>query len=81
MPAADSLACAGLPIGLAHGVKITRQVAKGQAVTWNDIAAPDSEAVRVRREMEAAFAARIVKYIIKTNTYNTAPIELVPRVI
>jgi len=40
MPAADSLACAGLPIGLAHGVKITRQVAKGQAVTWNDIAAP-----------------------------------------
>ena len=55
MPAADSLACAGLPIGLAHGVKITRRVTKGQAVTWNHIAAPDSEAVRVRREMEVAF--------------------------
>jgi len=55
MPAAGSLACAGLPIGLAHGVKITRGVAKHQAVTWNDVAAPDSEAVRVRREMEALF--------------------------
>ena len=56
MPAADSLACAGLPIGLAHGVKITRRVAKGRAVTWNDVAAPDSEAVRVRRNMEAMFS-------------------------
>jgi len=55
MPAAASLACAGLPIGLAHGVKITRCVAKGQMVTWNDIAAPDNEAVRVRREMEILF--------------------------
>ena len=55
MPATDSLACGGLPIGLAHGVKVTRRVAKGQAVTWNDIAAPDTEAVRVRREMEALF--------------------------
>ena len=55
MPAADSLVCAGLSIGLAHGVKIIRRVAKGQAVTWKDIAAPDNEAVRVRREMEAAF--------------------------
>lgn len=55
LPAADSLVCAGLPIGLAHGVKITRRITKGQTVTWNDIAAPDSEAFRVRREMEAAF--------------------------
>jgi len=29
MPAADWLACADLPIGLAHGVKVTRRVAKG----------------------------------------------------
>ena len=56
MPAADSLACGGLPIGLAHGVKVTRRVAKGGVVTWGDVAAPDSEAVRVRRQMEAAFA-------------------------
>ena len=56
MPAADSLACGGLPIGLAHGVKVTRRVAKGGVVTWSDVAAPDSEAVQVRRQMEAAFA-------------------------
>lgn len=58
MPAADSLKCAGLPIGLAHGVKMTRRVAKGSVVTWNDIAIPDSEAVRVRREMEQVFRAK-----------------------
>ncbi len=58
MPAADSLACAGLPIGLAHGMKITRRIAKGEVVTWNDVAAPDSEAVRVRRDMEAAFRVK-----------------------
>jgi predicted homoserine dehydrogenase-like protein len=56
-PAADSLACAGLPIGLAHGVKITRRVAKGQVVTWNDIAVPDSDAVLLRREMERLYRA------------------------
>ena len=56
MPAADSLKCAGLPIGLAHGVKISRRVAKGDVVTWNDVSVTDGEAVRVRREMEAAYA-------------------------
>ncbi len=56
MPAAESLACSGFPIGLAHGVKVTRRVAKGGVVTWNDVAAPDSEAVLVRRQMEVAFA-------------------------
>ena len=56
MPATDSLACQGLPIGLAHGVKISRRVAKGQVVTWRDVVALDSEAIRVRREMEALFS-------------------------
>jgi predicted homoserine dehydrogenase-like protein len=56
MPAADSLACGGLPIGLAHRVKLVRPVACGQPVTWSDVAAPDSEAVRIRREMERLFA-------------------------
>jgi len=57
MPAADSLACGGLPLGLAHGVKLTRAIAKGRALTWNDIAALDNDAARFRREMERAFAA------------------------
>ncbi len=55
MPAADSLAQGALPIGLAHGVKLKRSVAEGAILTWDDVEAPDSEAFRVRREMEAAF--------------------------
>jgi len=56
MPAADSLAQGCLPLGLAHGWKVLKPVAVGQPVRWSDVAV-DSEvaAVRVRREMEAAF--------------------------
>jgi predicted homoserine dehydrogenase-like protein len=57
MPAADSLACGGLPLGLAHGIAMKRAVAQGQTVTWADVAAIDSDAARFRREMEQAFAA------------------------
>jgi predicted homoserine dehydrogenase-like protein len=56
MPARDSLACGGLPIGLAHGVRLQRAVTRGSAVTWQDIVALDSDAARVRREMETEFA-------------------------
>jgi predicted homoserine dehydrogenase-like protein len=59
MPARDSLARGGLPIGLAHGVKLTRAVAKGAVVTWRDIALPETEAARVRLEMEALFAPEL----------------------
>jgi len=56
MPARDSLACEGLPIGLAHGATLARAVAKGATLSWRDIARPESEAARVRLEMEALFA-------------------------
>jgi predicted homoserine dehydrogenase-like protein len=56
MPAADSLRAHALPIGLAHGVKLTRAVNKGRPVTWDDVVAPDSQAVRIRREMELLYA-------------------------
>jgi predicted homoserine dehydrogenase-like protein len=56
MPAADSLALGGLPLGLAHHVKLLRPVASGQPVKWGDVAIDDGNAaVRFRREMEAAF--------------------------
>jgi len=55
MTARDSLACGGLPIGLAHGIRLTRRVPKGDLVTWQDVAAPETEAARIRREMEALF--------------------------
>ncbi|MFN7087356.1 MAG: NAD(P)H-dependent oxidoreductase [Burkholderiales bacterium] len=57
MPARDSLARGGLPIGLAHGVRLKRAVARGTPVSWQDVAVADNEAVRFRREMEAEFAA------------------------
>jgi predicted homoserine dehydrogenase-like protein len=56
LPAVESLAASGLPIGLAHGVKVTRPVAKNELVTWQDVGAVDSEAARFRREMEVTFS-------------------------
>ncbi|MFZ5463166.1 MAG: NAD(P)H-dependent oxidoreductase [Pseudomonadota bacterium] len=56
MPAADSRTCGGLPIGLAHGVRLKRSVAAGTAVGWADVDIDgESEAVRFRREMETSF--------------------------
>jgi predicted homoserine dehydrogenase-like protein len=56
IPASRSLAESALPIGLAHHVKLTRDVASGQMLRWSDVAAPDSEALRVRRAMERCFS-------------------------
>ena len=56
MPAADSLAREGLPIGLAHDVKLTRPVAQHQPLTWQDVTAIMSDAAQFRREMEAVFS-------------------------
>jgi predicted homoserine dehydrogenase-like protein len=57
MPAEASLALRGLPLGLAHGVRLKRAIAAGAPVTWDDVAIDaSSSAVRFRREMEAAFA-------------------------
>ncbi len=57
MPAAASLAANGLPLGLATGIKLTRNVALGEKLTWADVDIDENDqAVRVRREMEAAFA-------------------------
>ncbi|UCH53790.1 MAG: Gfo/Idh/MocA family oxidoreductase [Pseudomonadota bacterium] len=56
MPAADSLKLGGLPLGLAHGVKLKRPVKTGASVRWDDVDIDaDSEAVQFRREMERAF--------------------------
>ncbi len=57
MPAAASLELGGLPLGLAHGVRLTRAVAAHAPVRWNDVACDEQDpAVRFRREMEASFA-------------------------
>ena len=56
-PADASLKEGYLPLGLAHNVKLKTEIAEGQRIKWDDVVYdPDSQAVRVRREMEAAFA-------------------------
>jgi predicted homoserine dehydrogenase-like protein len=53
IPATRSLERGALPIGLAHHVKLTRDVAAGEILTAAGVALDSSvEAVRVRREME-----------------------------
>jgi predicted homoserine dehydrogenase-like protein len=57
MPAADSVRLGGLPIGLAHGVRLLRDVPAGQPVTWADVRVDEqAEAVRLRKEMERGIA-------------------------
>lgn len=55
MPAADSLRLNALPIGLAHGVRLTRPVSAGMVLTWADVAGEENDAARFRREMEETF--------------------------
>jgi predicted homoserine dehydrogenase-like protein len=57
MPAEESLRVGGLPLGLAHDVKLARPVAAGQPVCWSDVVVQESlTAVKIRREMERMFA-------------------------
>jgi predicted homoserine dehydrogenase-like protein len=56
MPAADSLALGGLPLGLAHGVKLKRAIGANASVRWDDVEYDaHGDAVSFRREMEAVF--------------------------
>jgi predicted homoserine dehydrogenase-like protein len=56
MAARDSAARRALPIGLAHKVKLKRDLPEGQAVSWDDVEFDaSSEAVKIRREMEQMF--------------------------
>ncbi len=57
MPAADSLAAGGLPVGLASDVILKNPVARDTPLTWADVEAPPGmQAMRIRREMETMFA-------------------------
>jgi len=57
MPAADSLALGGLPLGLAHGVTLAAPVAAHVPVRWSDVVAPPGNAaIAFRREMERTLA-------------------------
>jgi predicted homoserine dehydrogenase-like protein len=55
-PAERSLDKGMLPLGLAHNVKLKRDVATGEMLTWADVDYDANDfGVKFRREMEAAF--------------------------
>ena len=55
-PATQSLKEGYLPLGLAHNVKLKRDIATGERLKWSDVAYdPKDLAVTVRREMEGTF--------------------------
>ena len=55
-PAEVSLQRELLPLGLAHNVKLKRDIKEGDALKWSDVEVdPNDTAVKVRREMELAF--------------------------
>ncbi|NRF67336.1 flagellar biosynthesis protein FlgA [Aquincola sp. S2] len=57
LPAERSRAIGGLPLGLAHQVRLVRPVQQGQSLCWDDVAMDTTtRAYAVRREMEALFA-------------------------
>ncbi len=59
MRAEDSLSRGCLPLGLAHGCRLLGPVAAGRPVAWSDVAVDaSSAAVKLRREMERAFAEK-----------------------
>jgi predicted homoserine dehydrogenase-like protein len=62
LPAETSVRLGGLPLGLAHDVKVVRPVKKGQSLSWSDVAMDTStHAYRIRRDMEALFAPPVLK--------------------
>ena len=53
-PAQAASAIDGVPIGLAHHVKLTRNVEAGAPITWRDVGHhPDSDIVELRKRMQA----------------------------
>jgi predicted homoserine dehydrogenase-like protein len=59
MPAAASLATGALPIGLAHHLKLKRDVAHGEVVRWDDVEVDSAnETIKTRRAMEERFGGR-----------------------
>ena len=57
LPVQRSLAFGGLPLGLAHDVKLVRPVKAGQSLSWDDVVLDQTTpAFQLRRELESLFA-------------------------
>ena len=62
LPAEVSRKLGGLPLGLAHDIKVIRPVRQGQSLSWADVAIDTgTRAYQRRREMEAHFAAPLAR--------------------
>jgi predicted homoserine dehydrogenase-like protein len=47
----------GLPLGLAHGIKLLRPVQQGQCLSWDDVAVDTAtDAYKLRHQMEQLFS-------------------------
>jgi predicted homoserine dehydrogenase-like protein len=56
LPATKSVAMGGLPLGLAHDIKLIRDVKKGQSLCWDDVVVDTStHAYKIRQELETKF--------------------------
>jgi predicted homoserine dehydrogenase-like protein len=59
LPAADSVASGGLPLGLAHGVELVSDIAAGRSVRWADVRVDQERtAHRLRKRLEAGLSSR-----------------------
>ena len=57
MPANKSLKMGGLPIGLAHRIRLKNNVNTDQQISWDDVEIdPTDQAVSVRKEMEKLYS-------------------------
>ncbi len=62
LPAEASFSAGGLPLGLAHDVKVLRPVKKGQSLSWADVAMDTStHAYKIRKQLEAMAAQPLRK--------------------
>ncbi len=56
LPADKSVTMGGLPLGLAHDIKVVRPVKKGQSLCWDDVAVDkNTHAYKIRQELETKF--------------------------
>ena len=56
LPATKSVAMGGLPLGLAHDIKVVRPVKKGQSLSWDDVVVDkNTHAYKIRQELETKF--------------------------
>ena len=64
IPAKDSLLNETLPIGLAHGIKLNKDIKEDQFITWKDVDySPDDPTVSYRRSMEKNFRS-LLDYLV-----------------